>query len=57
MQTEISIRKEEYAKVFDKNSKIKLTSQLPGKKLYTHKKINIVEHLTNMTIKLKSALN
>lgn len=57
MHTELRIEQTEYARVFDRNAKIKYVSQLPGKKLYTNKRINVVEHLSNIALKLKSALN
>jgi len=57
LHTELRETRNEYLKVFDKNQKIKYVSQLPGKKLYTHKRINVVEHLSNIALKLKSALN
>jgi len=57
LHTELRAERTEYLKVFDKNTKVKYVSQLPGNKLYTHKRINVVEHLNNIALKLKSALN
>ena len=57
MHTELMIERAEYAGVFDRKKKIKFVSQLPSKKLYTNQRINVVDHLNNIVLKLKSTLN